>query len=142
MSKYFTIKTVNITSNLARNEFFYLEFYKYPYIFSSFCHSQIWIELVIRFHFVDNSASNLPFPFYFEQVNIFFFAPKKQNINLQWVVSFVPKERAQDPFSFHTPRRERVLLSSGLWTMPKEMVIPRELSRTSSMILDVVHLSP
>jgi len=23
-----------------------------------------------------------PFPFYFEQVNIFFFAPKKQNINL------------------------------------------------------------
>jgi len=28
----------------------------------------------------------LPFPFYFEQVNIFFFAQKKQNINLQWVV--------------------------------------------------------
>jgi len=24
----------------------------------------------------------LPFPFYFEQVNIFFFASKKQNINL------------------------------------------------------------
>ena len=33
MSKYFTIKTVDITSNLARNEIIHLEFHKYPYIF-------------------------------------------------------------------------------------------------------------
>merc|ERR1711860_439835 len=78
----------------------------------------------------------------FRTENRFKILSGEKNLEIRWVVSSAHSVKEPDRFLSLTPKIGRERPGSELLIMPKEMVISRVSSKTSSTILDVVLHSP